>query len=921
MANNQNSDKNLKHKNRRVRSLPKKKTRTVLKAVLIAFLGIFIVSALTLGVYTAKAIAGTPKWDPKVLGDLEQSSIVYDSEGNQIAQLHGLENRLWVDFEDIPKLVIDTFIAVEDKRFYEHYGADPIRILKAAINNLRAGQPIEGGSTITIQLAKNAFIEDPTAKKLDRKIQELVLALQIERTYTKNEILTFYLNRIFFGESSFGIRTAAQTYFGKELNELNPAEIALLAGLPQAPSAYDPYINPDKAKYRRNIVLGIMRDNGLITQEEYEKYKEEPFTFVEQVKANKAEVKLGENDPLKKKFPYFVDYVIAELQNKYGLTPQQIFNGGLHIYTTVNPKIQTAAENAFAKAENFPKSVDEIPVQGAITVLETKTGAITAMVGGREYTPMGLNRAWQSKRQPGSTAKPLVVYAPAIEKGGYFPGTVFDDMPVEYSDGTGGVWKPENFDTITTGWRGLITMREAIEDSVNVYAVKLLDAIGILTGWEFGKNRLGLPLEEKHKVLSLALGTFEVSTLEMASAYATFGNNGVKTEPYSVTKVVDSAGNTIIEHTPEEKRVMKETTAYLMNDLLRSVVTSGTGTRARIGNWYICGKTGTTSLDPKKYGNRSGNPDAWFAGYSPVYTAVVWMGYDYDEDLKHYLYKVYGSSYPTTIWKEVMTAAHEGLEVQSGINRPKGITTVKFDRKSGLLPSSLTPEEFISTEVCAVDSVPTRVSDIWIQLMVDPENPDRIVPEDTPWAIPRVFLNVEGRPENVPWPKEEQPYKIPDQSQFENEPIDNEEPPENGEPTDDGEPSENDEPSGNDKPSDNGQPGENPPVGDSAIPQLSIGSPDYNKRNVRLRIPILSEYDPKKYTVMLYVRKPGVSYLETFVPKNGNTRFIDYNLSTSENDIIPGSYTFWAALMDNDTFKVGPPSNAIKIQVKLQNED
>jgi len=915
MANNQNSDRNLKQKNRRVRSLPKKKGKNIFKVVLIAFLGIFIVSALTLGVYTVKAIAGTPEWDPKVLGDLEQSSIVYDSEGNKIAQLHDSENRLLVDFKDIPQLVIDTFIAVEDKRFYEHYGADPIRILKAAINNFKAGQAVEGGSTITIQLAKNAFIENPTAKKLDRKIQELVLALQIERTYTKNEILTFYLNRIFFGESSFGIRTAAQTYFGKELDELNPAEVALLAGLPQAPSAYDPYINPDKAKYRRNLVLSIMRDNGLITEEEYEHYKEEPFTFVEQVKANKAEVKLSDKESLNKKYPYFVDYVIAELQNKHGLTPQQIYNGGLHIYTTVNPKVQTAAENAFAKAENFPKSVDEIPVQGAITVLETKTGAITAMVGGREYTPMGLNRAWQSRRQPGSTAKPLVVYAPALEKGGYFPGTVLDDMPVEYKDGTGRVWKPENYDTMTTGWRGLITMREAIEDSVNVYAVKLLDAIGIQTGWEFGKDKLGLPLEDKHKVLSLALGTFEVSTLEMASAYAAFGNNGVKTEPYSVTKVVDSSGNTIIEHVPTEKRVMKETTAYLMNNLLRSVVTSGTGTRAQIGNWYICGKTGTTSLDPNKYGNRSGNPDAWFAGYSPVYSAVVWMGYDYDEDLKHYLYKVYGSSYPTTIWKEVMTAAHEGLEVQSGITRPQGITSVKFDRKSGLLPSSLTPEEFISTEICANNSVPTSVSDIWVQYMVDPENPDRIVPEDTIGAIPRVFLNIEGRPENVPWPKDEEPYKIPDQSQFENEdPVSNE-------PSDNADPSDNVEPPGNDQPTDNPPPSEKPPVGDTDIPQLTIGSPDFNKQIARLRIPILSEYDHKKYTVMLYVRKPGADYLETYVPKNGNDRYINYDLYSADNDIIPGSYTFWAALMDNDTFTVGPPSNAIKLQVKLQNED
>lgn len=825
MAKNTNSEnRSSQLKNRRIPSGQKRKERKTIKLVLLVILAVFVFSSVALGAYTINAALGTPKWDPKLLASQKESSIVYDKDGNQIAQLHASENRLLVDYEDIPQLVKDTFIVVEDKRFYSHFGADPIRIVKAAINNFKAGEAVEGGSTITIQLAKNAFIENPTEKKLKRKIQELILALQIERTYTKNEILTFYLNRIFFGESSFGIRTAAQTYFGKELKDLNPAEVALLAGLPKAPSAYDPYLNPDKAKYRRNVVLGIMRDNNLITQEEYEKYKEEPFTFVEQVKAKKAEVKYPEVAVLNKKHPYFVDYVIAELQEKHGLTAEQIYNGGLHIYTTLNTKVQEAAENAFAKAENFPKSVDEIPVQGAITVLESETGAITAMVGGREYTPMGLNRAWQSKRQPGSTAKPLVVYAPALEKGGYFPGTVFDDMPVKYPDGAGGVWAPTNYDTETKGWRGLITMREAVRDSVNIYAVKLLHSMGVEYGWQFGKNNLGLPLEDSDKVLSLALGTFEVSTLEMASAYATFANNGIKTEPYSVTKVVGPDGKTLLENAPVKKRVMKETTAYLMNDLLRTVVTSGTGTRAKLGNWYICGKTGTTSLDTKKYGNRFGNPDAWFAGYSPKYTAVVWMGYDKDEDLKHYLRGVYGSSYPTTIWKEVMTVAHEGLEVQSSIKRPQGLTTVEFDRKSGLLPSSLTPKEFVATEICAIDSVPTSVSDVWIELKVNPDNPEEILPDDSPYGVPKVFLNLPDRPEDVPWPKDELPYKIP--SKETTAPGDNEPVNEDTQHT--------------------------PPAGNIDIPQLEIGTPQYDQRTTRVQIPLLTDYDFKKYFVRLY---------------------------------------------------------------------
>jgi penicillin-binding protein 1A len=235
------------------------KKRTSSRKLLTVFLGIVIFVFLALGAYTIVAIAQTPDWNPQLLSDQKESSVVFDKDGKPVAQLHASENRLSVEYEDIPELVRDTFIAVEDKKFFQHHGFDVVRIIKSAIDFVRKGEVVGGGSTITIQLAKNAFIEDPTAIKLTRKIQELILALQIERVYTKEEIFTFYINRIYLGESSFGIRTAAQTYFGKDLDELNPAEVALLAGLPQAPSAYDPYINPDKAKTRRNIVLSVMK--------------------------------------------------------------------------------------------------------------------------------------------------------------------------------------------------------------------------------------------------------------------------------------------------------------------------------------------------------------------------------------------------------------------------------------------------------------------------------------------------------------------------------------------------------------------------------------------------------------------------------------------------------------------------------------
>lgn len=886
MSSNNNSGKRPpEQKNRRVSSGIKKNKRTPLKLVFLILLIIFIFSSIAVGAYTINAALKTPEWAPHLLADQKESSMVYDKNGSPIAQLHASENRLLVEFDEIPDLVRDTFIAVEDKRFYDHYGADPIRIVKAAWNNFKAGRIVEGGSTITIQLAKNAFIENPTAKKLDRKIQELVLAIQIERTYTKDEILAFYLNRIFFGESSFGIRTAAQTYFGKDLEELNPAEVALLAGLPKGPSIYDPYYHPENAKNRRNTVLGIMRDNAIITQAEFEEYREEPFTFVEQVKANQAEVNI-DLSTRNKKHPYFVDYVIVELEEKHGFTPEQIFNGGLHIYTTVDSKIQTAAEEAFANPANFPKSVSEIPVQGAMTVLEVETGAITAMVGGREYSPRGLNRAWQSARQPGSSIKPLLVYAPALEKGGYFPGTVFDDMPVEYPDGKGDVWAPVNYDTETAGWSGLITMREAVRNSVNVYAVKLMDSIGVNYAWEFGKNNLKLPLNNNDKVLSLALGTNHVSTLDMASAYAAFPNNGIKTDPYGVAKVVSSEGETLLETTPAKERVMKETTAYLMNDMLRTVVTSGTGTRARIGDWFIAGKTGTTSLDRERYGEKTGNHDAWFAGYSPKYTGVVWMGYDSDPDKKHYMYKVYGGNLPATIWKHVMTVAHQDLPVQSSIPRPQGITSVKFDRKSGLLPSSLTPEEFIYTEIAAADSVPTSVSDVWVEVNVDPLNPELLAPEGSSF-ITRVVLDLPDRPKDEEWPKDELPYKMPEKysdgfgNAIEIDPV-----------------------------------GYYPsvPQGDPDLPSLTLGDINFNRSNTRVKIQITNTFDSKKYIPMLYIKRPDFPYVETFIPEDGKVRTIQYILNPS-GSATPGKYTFWAALMDVDTYDFSPPSNPVELEI------
>ena len=714
------------------------------RSFLYIILGCFIVSLVGIGLFIGVVAYQLPQWDPSALSNQKQSSIVYDKNGGQIAQLHSTQNRLSISSTEIPDIVKKTFVAVEDKRFYQHIGLDPLRIISSAVHDVISGSASEGASTITVQLARNAFIQDPTAKTITRKVQEALLALKLEHYYTKDEILTFYLNKIYLGESAYGIQAASQTYFGKSVKQLDPSEVALLAGLPQAPSGYDPYYHPEEAKARRLIVLGVMRDAGLITNTEYTKDKNKAFTYVDKMIQTYGGPQQAIAAEGNYKYPSFVNYVVDQLESQYNLTPDQVFNGGYKIHTTVDPTIQTAAEAAFNDPTNFPQSVDKTLVQGAMTIIDPATGGIRAMVGGRNYKYGDFNRAWQAERQPGSTIKPLVVYGPALEKGGYYPGSVLDDMPVTFDLGNGSSWSPTDDDTATAGWKGLITMRYALQESVNVYAAKLLNLIGIDYGWQFGKDNLGLPLTNKDKVMSLALGTAHVSTVDMASAYGVYANNGVRVTHNAIENVMDANGNPITSPTVTKERVMKETTAYLINDMLRSVVTNGTGYAAQIGNWAVAGKTGTTSLPPK-YGNVTGNPDAWFAGYTSKYAGVVWMGYDSDPDGQHYMKNVYGGSYPAQIWKKVMTAALATQTVQTEFPRPAGIVSGQIDTKSGLLPSALTPSKFIKTEIGAQGDFPTQQGSIWVRRYT--------------FIFPQLFLNITNRNPSIPWPADEAPYR------------------------------------------------------------------------------------------------------------------------------------------------------------------
>jgi len=708
--------------------MPKKKKRKLnlfraflLFVLTLAFIGFGIGTGFVFGI-----IKNLPDLDSESL-NAELTTFIHDKDGKQVASLHGVENRIPVELEQVPEELKQAFIATEDRNFYKHPGINPIAFIRAAIANFKAGKIVQGGSTITMQLAENAFFAEKPERSYRRKLQEAIMAIQLERKYTKDEILEAYLNYIYFGHGAYGVQAAAQTYFGKNVEDLTLGESAIIAGVTNNPALYSPYRNLEAAKYRRSVVLDNMVEAGFISRERAEEAKNEPIQL-SQPKQKSS-----------RKYPYFIDAVVLEaekLLKEKGMHPADLYRSGLHIYTTLDTSIQETMEQVYSDDSNFPKSPDDVPVQSAMVVLDPQSGEVRGIIGGREHTvERGFNRAIQGDRQPGSAIKPLAVYAPALEKG-YTAATVIDDVPVVYRQSGGQSYSPKNYDN---QYRGLITMREAVRWSVNIPAVKLLDTIGVETGYNFAKN-LGLPLEPTDKGLSLALGglTKGVSPLDMAAAYGTFANKGIWIQPHTITKITDHEGNTLFEVKPEQKAVMSEQNAYIMTNILETVVNSGTGTRARINGWPVAGKTGTTQLpDRPEFRGIRGERDAWFVGYTPELVGVVWLGYDKTTTM-HYLRGVYGGSYAAPIWRKVMMEALKQYTPRN-FERPEGITWVTVDAKSGKLPSSLTPSQFRIKEIFAADTVPKEVSDVWIRREVCALS-GKLPTESCPDVISKVFL-------------------------------------------------------------------------------------------------------------------------------------------------------------------------------------
>ena len=554
----------------------------------------------------------------------ERSTHLYARDGALLANLYR-QNRVWMPIERIPQRVRNAFIAVEDQHFYQHHGVDFQGIIRAAVADWRH-ERFQGASTITQQLARALFLSGEVS--VSRKIQEALLAMEIERFYTKDEILERYLNLIYFGSQAYGVEAAAHTYFGKSVSQLTVAQAAMLAGLPAAPSDYSPYVNLAHAKQRQAHVLERMVAAGYLTSDQAAAAYAAPLQLA------------GERSPGLQgyAYPYFTTYAIDQLEKTFG--KQATYEAGLQVYTTLDPRLQKLAQDCVNWGVESAKAEGIGADQEALVAIRPTTGEILAMVGGAGGFSLHnqFNRAWQAHRQPGSSFK-VYVYTAAIDSG-MPPTAIMEDTPVSYPMGDGSSWEPKDDDL---SYMGAIPLRTALAQSRNIVAVKLAQLLGVDRVIAYAQ-RMGVrsPLEAN---LSLALGTSGVSPLDMASGFSTLANQGVHIEPSPFRIVKDSLGTTILNNRfPQQTEVVGAGTAYIMDSMMESVIQSGTGTNAQIGR-PAAGKTGTTSS----------YRDAWFVGFTPDLVAAVWLGNDNYAPMN----ESYGGNIPARTWARFMQAALE----------------------------------------------------------------------------------------------------------------------------------------------------------------------------------------------------------------------------------------------------------------------
>lgn len=710
------------------------------------------------------------------------ATVVYDCEGHEMTKLVAENsNRSYVTMDKIPQDLADAFVAIEDSRFYSHNGIDIYGIIRAAFEAVKSGELTQGASTITQQLLKNNVFEgwvgeEDDMAKIKRKIQEQYLAIEIEKKLTKEEILELYMNSINLGQGTLGVQAASMRYFDKPVYQLTLSECAVIAAITQNPSKYNPISHPEDNAERREKVLNDMKEQGYITQAEYDE------AIADDVYARIQEVN---NETITNSvYTYFVDelteQIVEDLQVHCGYDSQQayrmLYSGGLSIFTTQDPQIQAICNEVFTNEENYPENArwqlsyaltiekangdlenhstemyqayykeqnpsfnllydseeeayeaieaykaahmaegDEVRAENislviqpqvSITVQDQSTGYVVALVGGRgvKTGSRTLNRATNTMRQPGSTFKILAAYAPALDAAGVSLTDVYLDAPFNYADGKPvGNWYGEEY-------RGIQNVRQGIEDSLNIIAVKTITQITPQLAFDYLQNFGFTTLIERevrddgtvysdiNQSIALGSPTYGVTNIELNAAYASIANGGVYIEPTLYTKILDSEGNVLIDKTvPESHRVIQESTAYLLTSAMVDVVTVGTGASVNFGNMAIAGKTGTTQ----------GYNDVWFAGYTPYYTATVWAGYDNNTKLR----KGDERALAKTLWRAVMSRIHEDLP-NKAFTMPNGIVTATVCSRSGKVPIVGLCDNTLTTDYFAANNVPTETCDV-----------------------------------------------------------------------------------------------------------------------------------------------------------------------------------------------------------------
>lgn len=667
--------KKITRKQKKTNSTTSSRKATALKFLkygLIAGLTLVIAAVLAGGSLFAYYVSSAPKLSESKLSSTN-SSLIYDSSGNLIADL-GSEKRESVTSDNIPLNLVNAITSIEDKRFFKHRGIDVYRILGAAFNNFTSSST-QGGSTLDQQLIKLAYFSTSESDQtLKRKAQEAWLALQMERKYTKEEILTFYVNKVYMGNGNYGMLTAAKSYYGKDLKDLSIAQLALLAGIPQAPSQYDPYTNPDAAQSRRDTVLAEMYENGNITKDEYDTAVATPVTDGLQT--------LTETSSYDAYLDNYIKEVIEEVSDKTG---QDIYSAGLKVYTNVDTDVQQYLWNVYNT--DYYVSYPDPDLQVASTIMDVTNGNVIAQLGSRNQdttVSLGTNQSVLTDRDWGSTMKPITDYAPAIENGIYTSTAATTSDSKYYWPGTS--TQIYNWDR---QYYGTMTIQTAIQQSRNVPAVKALEAVGLDAAKEFLEG-LGIYYPQLYYSNAISSSTsdsdekYGASSEKMAAAYAAFSNGGIYYEPQYINKIEFNDGTTQT-YSSSGTRAMKETTAYMMTSMLKTVLTYGTGTKAAISGVYQAGKTGTSNYSDDEleeieestgiYNSVVGTmaPDELFVGYTTQYSMAVWTGY------KDRMTPIYGVG--------LNVAADVYKTMQSYLNEKYGSGSEDFTVPSGVYTS------------------------------------------------------------------------------------------------------------------------------------------------------------------------------------------------------------------------------------------